>query len=74
MCFLSRPYVAEIVTEEGRTYTHTALTPETLAQADCVIICTRHTNVDYGLVLKHAPLIVDMRNALPEGHAHVYKF
>lgn len=68
------PYVAEIVTEEGQTYTHTALTPETLAQADCVIICTRHTSVDYDLVLKHAPLIVDMRNALPEGHAHVYKF
>jgi UDP-N-acetyl-D-glucosamine dehydrogenase len=39
------------------------LTAETLAAHDAVIITTAHTNVDYELVVKHAPLVVDTRNA-----------
>src|SRR5216117_4334942 len=40
------------------------LTPETLASADCVIIVTDHTDVDYALVERCGRLIVDTRNAL----------
>ncbi|QDT67218.1 UDP-N-acetyl-D-glucosamine 6-dehydrogenase [Planctomycetes bacterium MalM25] len=40
------------------------LTPETLAAQDCVLIATDHTKYDYELIAKHAPLIVDTRNAL----------
>ncbi len=36
---------------------------ETLASADCAVIVTAHRGVDYGLVLEHAPLVVDLRNA-----------
>ena len=39
------------------------LTPATLAKFDCVLIATDHTNVDYDMVCKHAPLVVDTRNA-----------
>jgi UDP-N-acetyl-D-glucosamine dehydrogenase len=39
------------------------LTPETLKAADAVLIVTDHTAVDYALVVAHAPLIVDTRNA-----------
>jgi UDP-N-acetyl-D-glucosamine dehydrogenase len=39
------------------------LTPEALAQADCVLIVTRHANVDYGRVVEHARLVVDTVNA-----------
>jgi UDP-N-acetyl-D-glucosamine dehydrogenase len=40
------------------------LTKETLKGADCVVIVTDHSNVDYDLVAKHAGLIVDTRNIL----------
>jgi UDP-N-acetyl-D-glucosamine dehydrogenase len=41
-----------------------ALTPETVAAQDAVIIVTDHDNVDYGMVAKEAKLVVDTRNAL----------
>lgn len=41
-----------------------ALTPETVAAQDAVIIVTDHDNVDYGMVAKHSKLVVDTRNAL----------
>lgn len=46
----------------GRRYTSRPLTAATLRQADCVVLLTNHSTVDYGLVLRHAPLIVDTRN------------
>lgn len=33
-----------------------------LKRQDCVVILTNHSTVDYGLILRHAPLIVDTRN------------
>ncbi len=39
------------------------LTPERLQATDCVLIATDHSTVDYDLVCKHAPLVVDTRNA-----------
>ncbi|MBX3316895.1 MAG: nucleotide sugar dehydrogenase [Phycisphaeraceae bacterium] len=42
------------------------LTAEALAHADCVMIVTNHAAVDYGLVAKHATLIVDTRDAMRE--------
>jgi UDP-N-acetyl-D-glucosamine dehydrogenase len=41
-----------------------ALTKETLATLDAVIIATDHDNVDYRLVAEYAPLIIDTRNVL----------
>jgi UDP-N-acetyl-D-glucosamine dehydrogenase len=35
-----------------------------VANADCVVIITDHTKVDYGAVVKQAKLILDTRNAL----------
>jgi UDP-N-acetyl-D-glucosamine dehydrogenase len=39
----------------------TPLTHESIANQDCVLICTDHTNVDYHKILKSAKLIVDTR-------------
>jgi UDP-N-acetyl-D-glucosamine dehydrogenase len=39
------------------------LSPEYLAAQDCVLIVTDHSNVNYEWVSRHAPLIVDTRNA-----------
>ena len=43
------------------------LTADTLKAADCVIIVTDHTAVDYHLVAKSARLVVDTRHVLPRG-------
>jgi len=43
------------------------LTPEVLKGADCVLIVTDHSDVDYGLVARHARVVVDTRNALAGG-------
>jgi UDP-N-acetyl-D-glucosamine dehydrogenase len=37
------------------------LTPAHLRRADLVLVATNHTAVDYALVKRHAPLIVDTR-------------
>ncbi len=39
------------------------LTPESLATRDCVLIVTDHSAYDWGMILEHAPLVIDTRNA-----------
>ncbi|MGD8452096.1 MAG: nucleotide sugar dehydrogenase [Phycisphaerae bacterium] len=39
------------------------LTAPNLKRYDCVLIATDHTDVDYDMVVKHAKLVVDTRNA-----------
>jgi len=39
------------------------LTPEFLAQQDCVLIATDHSAYDYDFIAQHSKLIVDTRNA-----------
>jgi UDP-N-acetyl-D-glucosamine dehydrogenase len=50
--------------DDGIDLASTPLTPETLAAADCVVIVTDHSAVDYTLVARHARVVVDTRNAL----------
>jgi UDP-N-acetyl-D-glucosamine dehydrogenase len=55
------PHVATL-SEEGLS--SVALTTERLTEADCVVIATAHTAVDLALVVEHADLVVDLRNAV----------
>jgi UDP-N-acetyl-D-glucosamine dehydrogenase len=57
------PFVAEFA-EDGKRHCSVPLTAEELAGADCVLIVTDHTDVDYGLVASHARQIVDTRHVL----------
>jgi len=41
-----------------------ALTAETLAGCDAVLVATDHDGVDYALVAEHAPLVIDTRNIM----------
>jgi UDP-N-acetyl-D-glucosamine dehydrogenase len=43
--------------------TSVKLTPELLASQDCVLIATDHSAYDYAMIVGHAPLVVDTRNA-----------
>ena len=47
----------------GLDLTAVPLTPETLEAQDAVILVTNHTAFDLDLIRRHAPLIVDTRNA-----------
>jgi UDP-N-acetyl-D-glucosamine dehydrogenase len=58
------PHVASF-REDGHHYKSVPLSPETVAAADCVMIVTDHSAVDYGLIKRHARLAVDTRHALP---------
>ena len=52
------------------------LTPEFLATQDCILIATNHSSCDYAEIVKHAPLVVDTRNAtagVTEGRERIVK-
>lgn len=64
------PFVKEVTFDHAYTIGdaeplyNVELTEQELVGADCVIICTEHSNVDYGRVCELSKLIVDTRNAL----------
>jgi len=50
------------------------LTDAALAAADCVVIVTGHTSIDYRRVAAQARLVVDTGNAIPRDvQAHVVR-
>ena len=56
--------------------TSSELTPEFLAGLDCVLIATDHSACDYAMIVRHAPLVVDTRNAtrdVAEGREKIRK-
>jgi UDP-N-acetyl-D-glucosamine dehydrogenase len=58
------PFVPQLRDEgELRGRDSVPLSDDVLAQADCVVITTDHTGVDYERVVRLAPLVVDTRNA-----------
>ncbi len=67
------PFVPEVNFDDAHTDSsgeplHSVeLTEDELCAADCVVIVTDHTGIDYGQVTRCAPLVVDTRNALDAG-------
>ena len=53
--------------------TSTPLSTETLKDIDCVVITTHHNNVDYDLVLEHAPFVLDARHAVKDDRNNVVR-
>ena len=64
------PFVAELrfddahIDASGEPLASVQLTNEELQAADCVIIVTDHSDIDYKRICSLVPLIVDTRNAL----------
>jgi UDP-N-acetyl-D-glucosamine dehydrogenase len=64
------PFVSEVSFDDAHTdangepLTSVGLTDAELKAADCVIIVTDHSDIDYQRVCNLAPLVVDTRNAL----------
>lgn len=69
------PYVPRLQYDGGMLES-VALDPEVLSKADCIVVVTDHSCIDWKLVVTRAHLIVDTRNALknvPPGSAQVVK-
>jgi UDP-N-acetyl-D-glucosamine dehydrogenase len=62
------PHVT-ILQEEDIDLKSIPLTAESLRAADCAVVVTDHSTVDYGLVARHARVVVDTRNALAKVRA-----
>lgn len=64
------PFVPEVTFDraytisDGEALYNQALTDDLIKESDCVVICTDHTDIDYGKVTRFSSLIVDTRNAL----------
>jgi UDP-N-acetyl-D-glucosamine dehydrogenase len=56
------PFIPKFV-EHGRQWHSLPLSNERIERADCVVILTNHTDVDYARVVEHAKVVVDTRNA-----------
>jgi UDP-N-acetyl-D-glucosamine dehydrogenase len=51
--------------DEGLVLESQLLTPDMLERADCVVITTDHSEIDYATVRRHARRVVDTRHVLP---------
>jgi UDP-N-acetyl-D-glucosamine dehydrogenase len=60
------PYVP-LLSEDGHEMRSVALNPATIQGADCLMIVTDHSVIDYRMIKQHAKLVVDTRNALAQG-------
>ncbi|MDP3791641.1 MAG: nucleotide sugar dehydrogenase [Candidatus Omnitrophota bacterium] len=49
---------------DGINLKRAKFTKEVLASADCVVIVTDHSNIDYQFIAKNSKVIIDTRNAL----------
>ena len=67
------PYIQQVRTNDGRSFSSVELTEKTLKDADCVVLTTNHNDFDIEFIQKHAKLIVDMRNMIEEGGEGIYK-
>ena len=49
------------------------LTPETLEEQDAVVLITDHSAVDYAMVARHAPFVVDTRGVFRNGLGNIVR-
>ncbi len=69
---ITDPFVAT-VQANGTRLVSRPLEAGLLERADCVLVVTDHSGVDYAMVARHGAVVVDTRNALkdiPGGHIH----
>lgn len=66
------PYIP-FITIKGEKFESVELTSENLRKADAVVITTDHSAYDADFIIKHAKLVVDLRNVIAESSDKVYK-
>jgi UDP-N-acetyl-D-glucosamine dehydrogenase len=54
------------IKDDGVDLRSVPLTVDAVAGADCVVVVTDHSGVDYDMVARHAGMIVDTRHVIPD--------
>lgn len=70
------PYVSKITIRGVGTYHSETLTSSVIESVDCVVILTDHSNIDYNMIVQHADVVIDTRNAtrsIPIGSNKIIK-
>ncbi|MDD4582331.1 MAG: hypothetical protein PHH25_08190, partial [Bacteroidales bacterium] len=67
------PYISKITTHKKVSLNSIELTAKTLSEADVVVITTNHKDYKADFILKHASLVVDLRNAIDTKSEKLYK-
>ncbi|MBU2554434.1 MAG: nucleotide sugar dehydrogenase [Bacteroidetes bacterium] len=67
------PYIPQVQTNEGRSFSSVDLIEKALKDADCVVLTTNHKDFDVEFIKQHSKLIVDMRNMVEEKGDKVFK-
>ena len=70
------PYVSDIILGGGKIYYSQTLSAAVIESVDCVVILTDHSTIDYDLIVKHAAVVVDTRNAtrtIQNGSSNIIK-
>jgi len=67
------PYISKITTPQNKSLNSIKLTGNNLAEADVVVITTNHKDYKAGFIMKHANLVVDLRNAIDTKSDKLYK-
>jgi len=67
------PYISTLTTHANHSLNSVELSPEILANADVVVITTKHSIYDFEMIRKHAKLIVDLQNAYEQSGENLYK-
>jgi UDP-N-acetyl-D-glucosamine dehydrogenase len=62
------PHVPAVRLEDGGTLRNHAMTDEWLHEADCAVIITDHTDMDWQHIIHNTKVIVDTRNVTPKYH------
>jgi UDP-N-acetyl-D-glucosamine dehydrogenase len=68
----SDPYVAELRLDNMKLKS-LELSAENLRRQDCVVIITDHSCLDYDLVARESPLVMDCRNAIRSKASNIVK-
>lgn len=72
----SDPHVPEFPEVRGHHFfelSSVALTPENIAQYDCIVLTTAHDAFDYELIKQHAKLLVDTRGVYRDGSENIVR-
>ncbi|MDR2036312.1 MAG: nucleotide sugar dehydrogenase [Bacteroidales bacterium] len=67
------PFISQIKTCGGNSFSSIELSPENLSDADVVVISTKHSAYDFEMIRKHAKMIVDLQNAYSQNEENIYK-
>ncbi len=67
------PFIPQITTHNGHSFSSTTLSAESLSNADVVVITTKHSAYDFEMIRQHANMIVDLQNAYEKNEDDIYK-